>query len=255
MDKLNRKPFQGVGNIIRFNWHFYAIALGSIAVVASVIPYLPDQLASVAILCVGTTCVSISLSLAISYYIYDLSPLYALTWLDDLPVKPGQHLVTINAGFDETSALLLRRYPQARLQVFDFYDKNKHTEISIERARKAYPVYPGTQSIDTKEIPLEADAVDYIFLILAAHEIRDAAERIAFFSQLQTALRANGRLIVVEHLRDCYNGLVYNLGSFHFYSRATWQQTFRSAGFGAVSETKITPFISVFTLQKHGSTS
>ncbi len=70
----------------------------------------------------------------------------------------------------------------AHLQVFDFYDPHLHTEISIKRARKAYPAHPNTQSIQTSSIPLPNEVADSIFLVLAAHEIRNHAERARFFA-------------------------------------------------------------------------
>jgi hypothetical protein len=141
------------------------------------------------------------------------------------------------------------------LKVFDFYAPSTHTEISIERARKAYPVYPGTQIISTMRVPLEANAADYIFLLLSAHEIRNPEEKIIFFKQLQQALCNDGSIIVVEHLRDIYNFIAYNFGFFHFFSRKSWKQVFNKADLTEHKEIKITPFISAFLLKKNGITS
>ncbi len=101
--------------------------------------------------------------------------------MNSLNIGTGKQLVNINAGFDETSLLLKEKYPDSDLIVFDFYDPVKHTEISIERARKAYPQFPGTTKISTNNIPLKDNSADYIFLLLAAHEIRNDEERIDVF--------------------------------------------------------------------------
>ena len=69
-------------------------------------------------------------------------------------------MVNINAGFDETSMLLKQKYPNATLEVFDFYDPTKHTEVSIERARMAYPAFPDTVTISTTNIPLQENSTD-----------------------------------------------------------------------------------------------
>jgi SAM-dependent methyltransferase len=241
-----RQPFQGVSNIVRFNWHFYLIALVGVGLGLWLASWLGGWW-FVAGVCVAFGVVAtLIVSLIVSWYIYDRSDLYRLSWLPDL--EPGSSIVNIHAGFDETSALLAKRYPEANLQVFDFYDPELHTEISIKRARKAYAAYPGTISIPTAAVPLEDKSVDVIFLLLAAHEIRNAAERAQFFALLGQALKPGGRIIVTEHLRDPANFLAYTVGAFHFLPYEDWQRTFENAGLAIAKEEKLTPFLSTFTL-------
>jgi ubiquinone/menaquinone biosynthesis C-methylase UbiE len=245
-----RKPFQGVTNIVRFNWHFYQLAVLMIVIIA-VFNHLSNEqyagyFALLALLVIITTVVS----LLVSYYVYDLSNLYTLNWLEGIKAGAGDTIVNINAGFDETSALLKARYPQAELLVFDFYDPAKHTEVSIERARKAYPPYPGTKVISTGQVPLPDNSANQIYLILAAHEIRNDDERHNFFKELNRSLKPGGNIIVTEHLRDLANLLAYNLGFFHFLSRRSWLATFKSAGLSVEREVKITPFITAFVLER-----
>ena len=237
MASLKRKPFQGIGNIIRFNWHFYVIAV-ALMVVLLCMPF-PFYLVTIPVL------ISVVLSVVSSWYIYDYAPLYTLNWLDDMA---GKNVVNIHAGFDETSALIADKFPSAALSVFDFYDPLKHTEVSIKRARKAYPPFPGTMVISTAAIPLQPASVDYICLILAAHEIRHEVERIDFFRQLSGALKPGGKIILVEHTRDLYNFLAYNLGCFHFLSRKSWLTTFAGAGLHIHQQGRITPFVSIYSL-------
>lgn len=239
---MERIAFQGVKNIIRFNWHFYVIAMCCIGGLIIV-----NQPAIILLIVL-----SMIISLVASWYVYDYSDLYTLDWLDI--VTPAR-VVNIHAGFDETSMLLSEKYPAADLTVFDFYDPEKHTEISIERARKAYDAYPGTITISSSGIPLQPASVDLIVLILAAHEIRDRGERTIFFTKLQQCLNDKGQMIVLEHLRDLPNFIAYNIGFFHFFSKREWIRTFKSAGLVVAKETKLTPFLSVFILQKNGITS
>lgn len=252
MEGIKRTAFQGVINIVRFNWQFYVIAIIVIAGLQFAKGYLPAQLQFFTDIFLFLSALAILISLAVSLYIYDLSNLYTLDWL---PVASPKKIVNINAGFDETSALLAQKYPNAVLQVFDFYDPAKHTEVSIERARKAYPPYPGTKTISTNAVPLAENSTDIIFLILAAHEIRNEEERILFFKQLKNALTSTGKIIVVEHQRDFVNFMAYNFGFFHFHSSAVWKKDFKAAGLHLEKEFKITPFISTFTLSKNGITS
>jgi hypothetical protein len=255
MERPKRKRFEGTLNILKFNWHFFALAFGSILVTLALVQFLPSAFSIYGNLFILITATSVFLSLLASFYIYDHSNLYTLNWLPANQPTSGARVLNFHAGFDETSFLLAGKYPGANLEAFDFYDPVKHTEVSIKRARKVASVYPGTLPISTSSLPVQSEYADLIFTILAAHEIRDKQERIKFFKLLQESLTPNGRIIVVEHLRDVSNFLVYSLGAFHFLSRSEWMQTFRLAGLHLEKELKITVFVSAFFLQRNGSSS
>lgn len=244
-----RKPFQGVCNIIRFNWHFYLLSLGIVVGLLSFTfldtPIHPFYLMMLAFAILLAT----TISLLVSTYVYDFSNLYSLKWMDELNIlKPGS-IINLNAGFDETSGLLVQKYPEASLTVLDFYNPKKHTEISIQRARNAYPPFPGTLSIETNQISIKDHSTDVIFAMLSAHEIRDENERILFFKELSRSLKEKGSIIVVEHLRDLPNFMGYTIGFLHFHSKKVWYNTFHAADLKVTKELNITPFINVFELK------
>ena len=255
MEEMKRKPFQGVSNIVKFNWHFYVFAVIFISLLLVAARYIPGYLSLILISIAGLSFIGVFISLMVSYYIYDRSVLYTLEWLNDLNIPSGSRIITINAGFDETSFLISKKYPDAGLIVYDFYDPTKHTEVSIERARKAYPSYPTVTKIATSHIPTETGSIDLILILLAAHEIRLRNERIVFFKELKRVLKTNGKIVVVEHLRDLPNFIGFNFGFFHFHSKPEWKQTFSSASLDLEQEIKITPFLSTFILNKNGTTS
>lgn len=247
-----RKSLQGVVNIVRFNWHLYLIALGLTLLLFIIANQLeaPFQtiIDSVGLLIFVTTLVS----LLASFYVYDVSELYKLEWIE----KNNQEktILNINAGFDETSQLLQNKFNTAKLIALDFYNSEKHTEVSIKRARKAYPPFPNTRQIETTNLKLENDSADKIIVIFSAHEIRDTNERILFFKELHRILKPIGQIYVTEHLRDIPNFLVYNTGCFHFYSKDSWQKTFQDANLTITKEAKLNPFVSTFILEKNGNT-
>jgi SAM-dependent methyltransferase len=248
-----RTKLQGVTNIVRFNWPFYLLAfliLDFFIAYSFMLAPLPFQREMrYAMILVYLPVV---VSLLVSYYIYDRSDLYDLDWL---PKKdPGKILLNINAGFDETSAILFHRYKNSQLKIFDFYDPEKHTEPSIERARNSYPPYEGTLRISTNSIPLENESVDTVYLIFAAHEIRNNDERIVFFKELNRILKPGGQIIVAEHLRDVPNFLAYTVGFFHFLPMSSWNSTFANSGFKISDHRKHTPFVNIFKLEKYGNT-
>lgn len=254
MDKV-RKPFQGTWNIIRFNWHFYALAVALVVAVFLISEKLNASLRLPSLFVVLLIIVATLISLGVSCYIYDFSDLYKLTWLDKLRHNDREKIININAGFDETSSLLKEKFPTSILSVFDFYDSEKHTEVSIKRARKAYPPFPGTQQTSTTHLLSANDSADKIFIMFSAHEIREREERISFFRELKRVLAVNGQIILTEHLRDRANFLAYNVGFLHFYSKNEWLNIFQSTGLRVVDEIKITPFVTTFILEKNGTKS
>lgn len=248
-----RKPFQGVFNIVRFNWHFYVIASIVVLLAATLLFVFPSPFGAFAGIFGLVLLITTSFSLIVSFYVYDLSGLYELNWLQ--PIDPNDKILNIHAGFDETSELISSMFPNNKVTVFDFYDPQRHTEISIKRARNAYGLYPDTQSIQTSQIPLPDETADKALLILSAHEIRDTEERALFFKELNRVLKADGEIVVVEHLRDTMNFLAYNIGFLHFHSESTWLDSFEAANFEVAEKRKITPFITKFKLKKNGSSS
>src|SRR5687768_10220825 len=101
--EIRRKPFQGVINIIRFNWHFYLLALVGMVLLIFLRDHLSVSLQSV--LTVGTVVVFVIMlvSLFVSYSIYDRSGLYQLKWMDPFVEKADARILNMHAGFDETS--------------------------------------------------------------------------------------------------------------------------------------------------------
>jgi ubiquinone/menaquinone biosynthesis C-methylase UbiE len=249
-----RTPFQGVTNIIRFNWHFYLLSALFLASLLFIDIYFLQQYAVAVNGLIFLAITVMATSLAVSWYVYDLSNIYTFKWLDDLNNKPAK-VVNINAGFDEISHLLKARHPTGELVVLDFYDEKKHTEISIKRARKAYLPFSGTIPVSTSVIPLADNDADEIYVVFAAHEIRDNEERISFFKELCRVIKPSGNIIVTEHLRDLPNFLAYNIGFLHFVPKKTWHNTFKHAGLNISKVLKITPFVTTFILTKNGTTS
>ena len=214
-----RTPLQGVWNVVRFNWHFYLAAGGAALALAGLGLAGPVAGRPYAGLLLALVLLPMLVSLIITAYIYDFSGLYQFQWLVEKVPAPTT-MLTVSAGFDEISAPLAHQYPEASLLAADFYDAGRHTEVSIQRARRAYPPYPGTRVVDTRAaLPLPADSIDLAVAFLATHEIRDADERAAFFRELARVLVPTGTVVVTEHLRDPANFLAYTIGFLHFHSR------------------------------------
>ena len=247
-----RKPFQGVTNIIRFNWHFYAIAFAVLLLLGGMASLFENPLSLVIYFIMDFLLLTILISLLTSYYIYDVSDFYLLKWIENKNTE--SLLVNIHAGFDETSHLIQNKFNKAELIVLDFYNPQKHTEPSIRRARKAYPSYHGTLQITSTHIPLPENSADKILVLFSAHEIRDPQERLLFFKELYRVLKPSGQLYLMEHLRDLPNFIAYNIGFFHFFSKASWIKMINETHFKTLKKEKLNPWITNFILTKNGTT-
>jgi SAM-dependent methyltransferase len=244
---VNRRKFQGVLNILSFNRHFYIIGLGVLTIlwICNMVfdwPAIVFGIIGIAFL------YGLITPLLVSAWVYDFSGYYKFHWLKNniSESESIQQIVNINAGFDETSFIIKKLFPDADLKVFDFYNPQQHTEPAIVRARKVSLVYPNTKQITTGSIPVPDATVDLVFLLSAAHEIRSHEEKVLFLKECYRICKPNGKVIMVEHLRDFPNFLAFSIGFTHFFSRASWKNAFGRAGFTSFQETKFTPFMSVF---------
>jgi SAM-dependent methyltransferase len=242
-----RRKFQGALNILSFNRHFYVFGLAALAILFAS-RLLIEWPHTVFWLIIAAFLYGLLMPLIVSAYVYDFSGFYQFGWLknnirDDEEVKL---IVNINAGFDETSFIIKNKFPRSDLKVFDFYNAKKHTEPAIKRARKVTLVYPNTQQIASNLIPVKDNTVDIIFLLSAVHEIRSMEEKVQFLKECYRLCKPDGKVIMVEHLRDFPNFLAFSAGFTHFFSRSVWKNAFERAGFTSFRESKFTPFMSVF---------
>jgi SAM-dependent methyltransferase len=249
--EVERKPFQGVINIVRFNWHFYALLVMLFFVFFVCYFFMPEHVRYPILWLFVLGFVFLFASLGVSWYIYDFSDFYSLKWLPNLESKS---VLSLNAGFDETSQTLRRKFGPLKLVVADFYNEANHTEISIQRARKIYPPATDTVQVTTKKLPFSDGSFDVSILIFSAHEIRNTAERVEFFKEIHRVTKEQGLIYVTEHLRDAKNFFAYSVGFFHFLSRSTWLTTFERSNLRVLKEIKSTPFITTFIIGRHEDT-
>ncbi len=249
--EIKRRKFQGVLNILSFNRHFYITGLSVLALLLFTLYWMEAQPVFYW-LTIAAFAYGLLMPLIISAYVYDFSGYYEFQWLKALIGNDEQikQVVNINAGFDETSFILKSKLPKAELNVFDFYNANQHTEPAIVRARKVSLVYPNTRQIASDSIPLPDHTADIIFLLSAAHEIRSHEEKVTFLKECYRVCKPEGKVIMVEHLRDFSNFLAFSVGFTHFFSSKVWRDAFSRAGFILVEEKKFTPFMSVFNFTR-----
>jgi hypothetical protein len=245
--------FRGVAQILLFNWHFYAAALlFDLFVLVLLSRFSPQAWVRVG-LCMSAgvaTFWSLS-SLLVSHWVYDRSELYQWNWLGALLPNRPVTWANIHAGLDQTSDALTRLFPVAQPRVLDIYAPSEMSEPSIRRARQYSQRRHPSEPTSHEALVLRDGECDVVFLIFAAHELRGHEARLQFFREVSRALKADGRVVLVEHLRDWKNFLAYGPGAFHFFSKREWLTVSGDARFRVESQIGVTPFVRCFVFAKY----
>jgi SAM-dependent methyltransferase len=242
--------FDGMLRVFKFNWPVYAAAFAAsfACLVLALLPQLPDGLRILSgVLSMLVACQTVA-SLVASHSVYDLSILKGWRWLPDVKNGDGLKIVNVHSGYDETSGALAKLYPEGQIAVIDLYPSLRRREPSIARARALYP--PASEPVCTTvdAWPIEEGSVDLILIALAAHELREPVLRERLFCQARSVLAPDGRLVLVEHLRDWPNFFAFGPGFLHFIAESEWRRCIALAGLKMLKCYKITPLVGVFIL-------
>ncbi|MGH8095381.1 MAG: class I SAM-dependent methyltransferase [Chthoniobacterales bacterium] len=251
--KTARGKYQGVLQIIRFNWPMYVAAVAVLAAgsaVASAAP-LPVPGRATIFTVLSLAAFWLVLSLLVSHYVYDRSALYAGHWLLPALGNSPARYATLHVGLDEFSEILKEKFPWADGSVIDFFDATEMTEASIQRARREHARdLPTAIRADSRALRFRDNEFDAVFLIFAAHELRRPASRQELLRELRRTLKPGGKIVLVEHLRDLANFLAFGPGFLHFHSRTEWLRNIAAANLSVVHEFRFTPFVRVLFLGK-----
>jgi SAM-dependent methyltransferase len=247
-----RSPCRGTVQILLYNWPQYVIgALVCIgAALFGMLGPLPGAVRLLVLAGAGGTAFWLLTSIGASYWVYDRSPLCRWRWIPKALPAPPRRWASIHVGLDEAGPVLLELFPESEGTILDVFDASEMTEPSIHRARRLTPPVITPIAADFRALPLEDASLDTVFLIFAAHEIRSPELRLRFFGELRRVLEPGGVVLLVEHLRDAANFAVFGPWFMHFHSRREWLRVARESGFSVARETRFTPFVGVFLLQR-----
>jgi SAM-dependent methyltransferase len=244
-----RRRFEGVANVVRFNWPYYVIAL---VVIFAGLTFLEPSRANVWLHSLILATVGLSgyfsiASLIASHWVYDLSDLYRLNWLSKIVKKDPKRVIQINAGFDETSRRVRSAFPEADLIVLDIFDPNVTTEASISRAHQFKPTENAIR-VKPEKLTVETVSADLVLTMLSVHEVQDSRILDRFFRELHRILKEDGMIVLVEHFQDLANFLAFGVGFLHFKSDREWRRAISQADLRITQELKITPFVRAFVI-------
>jgi len=248
VERAPRGQFDGVLQIVRYNWTLYIVAVlvSTLVVFLVDVVHPPAALAGLLILGALAAVFWLALSLAVSHYVYDRSDLYRWEWIRERAAPNPRHVVNIHAGLDETSLALQEMYPAAEVTILDIYDPAEMPEPSIARARREARSPLASVNADFRRLPLETASADLVAVIFVAHELRRATSKEAFFREAWRVLPPGGRLLLVEHLRDGWNLAAFGPGAFHFFPRQEWLRVAGATGFQLADEFSRTVFVRAF---------
>ena len=247
-----RGKYTEVFNILQYNVHYYAASLCVMLAIATLLWFrlLPRAGAAALIGAAALTAFWTLSSLIASYYVYDYIGVTRWNWIPPILLFPPRQWLNIHAGLDESTTVLTQLFPGTGYIVLDIYDSREMTEPSISRARQAHSSPEPAVVCRMDALPLPDRNRDTLFLLFAAHEIRQPAHRTEFFQEAARVLGNSGQLLLVEHVRDWKNFVAFGPGFLHFYSRDEWLRVARDAGLTVRREDPVTPFVRCFLMSK-----
>lgn len=248
-----RGRFDGAKQIVRFNWPQYVKGLLIALLAAGWWCYgrPGSEWTRVASLAVALLVIWWSVASVIaSFWIYDASPLYRWAWIPDALDSAPRRWLNLHAGLDESSATLRRLFPDSEGQTGDFFDAAEMSEPSIQRARAERTRDTTTERVNFRKLPYPDGFFDSAFLLFAAHEIRHASVRDAFFREVHRVVSPSGTILLVEHVRDFANFAAFGPGFLHFMPVGEWRRLARVAGLQVLREWRMTPFVKIFLLKR-----
>lgn len=240
--------FAHARRIAGYNWPLYAAAGCGVflGLVVSSCRGTPRALRWIAALGIAVAAWFACASFWAFHWMFDRSELLRGQWVGAEATLSPQRWVLINAGLAETTVPLQDIFPKAAGKVLDIFDPASMTEPAITRAREQKDGVPAVRA-HPGALPVEDGWADLVLVMLAAHEIRDGGARERFFHELSRIASPDGKVILVEHLRDLAAALTFGPGMFHFLPRREWLRLGSLAGLEMERERRITPFVRVFT--------
>ena len=252
---VTRGEYAGVLSILQYNVHYYVASLCGMLSIGVLLwsGQLPRPAEAILIGAGTLTAVWSIMSLVASYYVYDYVGVTRWNWIPRILLFPPRQWLNIHAGLDESTQILTQLFPNTDHRVLDIYDSQEMTEPSIARARRAHPSPQSAGVGKLDALPLPDQDRDTLFLLFAAHEIRQPARRAEFFREVVRVLANSGQLVLVEHLRDWRNFVAFGPGVLHFYSRDEWLRIAQGAGLLLKHEERVTPLVRCFVMRKADS--
>jgi hypothetical protein len=155
--------------------------------------------------------------------------------------------LNLTTGFDDSTARLRTSAPGTGTAI-DVFDRTRSHAAALRQARSSFP--PAGPSVPIGGLPaaIAPASVDTVFLLMSAHETH-GRDRAALFTTARAAVVREGRVVLVEHLRNPANILAFGPGAWHFSRREAWLATAVAAGLLLVDERRLDPWVTGFVFR------
>jgi SAM-dependent methyltransferase len=236
--------FAGAWRVARYSWPLYAAAAAGVIAGAALLSLLqappPLRIAIVAAMAVASWFAVASF--VAFHWIFDRSALTRWEWIRELGPAPARW-VHVNAGLNETHAPIARLFAGSEGRDVDIFDPASMTAPTLARARARRG--RGGAGARPGALPVDTGWADAVYVVLAAHEVRDPAAREDLFRELRRILAAQGRLVLIEHPRNLAGALAFGPGVLHFLPMAEWSRLAAGQGLRLLEERAMSPFVRV----------
>jgi len=234
---LGKQQYSGTMSTLLYNWPIFASILFFGLAMLAVSIILPTPWAWLALIC-GLGAFGIVLSILITtYFVYDAGDNREYDRLAELgDLNEANVVLDITCGKHRGTRGFLPLFKRSgHYFLIDIYDPEKMTESSLRRARAMEPpvhadrrIYQ--QSGQVERLPVPHNWADIIYCDFSLHEIRNAADRDALFSEFVRVLKPHGRVLIAEHSLDMPNFISFGPGAFSFFPANTWRGHITKAG-------------------------
>ena len=185
-----------------------------------------------------------------TWWVFGASARHRWDWVGRAANRPNRWL-NLTTGFDDSTPIL-RQQLGGQGRSLDVFDSAKDHEPALKRARDRFPPEGRPVSPTALDDEIEPASADAVLLLMSAHEAH-GPDRVELFRSAARALTPDGRLVVVEHLRDLANTLAFGRGAWHFSTRTEWLAVAEAAGLALTVETRLSPFVAGFVFTRKGA--
>jgi hypothetical protein len=235
----------GLGRVVAFNWPKYVVAL--LFLFVSLVFAASSKGLLLVSLVVGSAAVvyGVFASLLATWWVYDhkAADLYQTVASE---YQPGAPWILVHAGLDESQGRLDALIGPAASR-FDVGPTADHSPS----LRRAHRLVGRDGELWNGSLALQTGSVGFAVVLFGIHELSVAAAE-TLLGELQRVVAVGGTVVIVEHLRDVPNALVFGPAALHFASGHRWKTGIDAAGLVGTRSQRIAGFVTVFCAESVG---
>ncbi|MDM8532414.1 class I SAM-dependent methyltransferase [Anaerolineales bacterium HSG25] len=253
---LTSRQYSGMMATFIYNWPIFAgiVLFSTVVIGASFV--VPTPWRELFLLSGIGGLVWAMLILLASFVVYDWGDQHEYDRLAELgELEKANVVVDVTCGKLRGSRGILPRFQGGHYFLIDIYDEAKMPDNALKRARSMEPALKAERRIFRRSatpnrFPLPHNWVDTITCSFSLHELQNQADRDAIFKEFARMLKPKGRLLIAEHGRDIPNAIAFGPGAYSFFSPATWQAHFETAGLKVTHHERWRGLVNLWVIEK-----